>query len=87
MMEAMMVGVPVIVSNVGDLGDMVEDGVNGYLVPRRHAEEFAARIVEVLSNPARRASLSVAARETALQCAPAPISHKWNRILTEWMGK
>jgi glycosyltransferase involved in cell wall biosynthesis len=87
MMEAMMTGLPVIVSNVGDLGDLVEDGVNGYLVPRRHAEKFAARIVEVLSNPARRASLSTAARETALQCALAPISCKWNRILTEWMGK
>lgn len=87
MMEAMMTGLPVIVSNVGDLGDLVQDGVNGYLVPRRDAAAFAARIVEVLSDPTKRASLSTAARQTALQYSPVPISHEWNRILTEWLKK
>ena len=37
MMEAMMCGLPAVVSNVGDLGDLAKNGVNGYLVPRRVA--------------------------------------------------
>ncbi len=43
MMEAMMCGLPAIVSDVGDLGDLVEDGVNGYLIPRRSPELLAER--------------------------------------------
>ncbi|MFC1634605.1 glycosyltransferase, partial [Planctomycetota bacterium] len=44
MIEAMMCSLPAVVSDVGDLGDLVEDGVNGYLVPRRSPELFADRI-------------------------------------------
>ncbi len=87
LMEAMMCGLPAIVSNVGDLNELVDDAVNGYLVPRRSVETFAQRIVALLGEPARLQSLSQAARRTALRCDFAQTTLHWNKILTERLGR
>jgi glycosyltransferase involved in cell wall biosynthesis len=55
LMEAMRCGLPAVVSKTGDLGDLVEDGVNGYLVAGRTAAAFAAPIAALLADPGRRA--------------------------------
>jgi len=41
LMEAMMCGLLPVVSHVGDLEDLVKDGINGYLVAERTPQEFA----------------------------------------------
>lgn len=84
LMEAMMCGLVPIVSHVGDLGDLVIDGANGCLVQRRCVEAFAARIVDLLRDPAQLQSLSVAARQGTLRYDLAPITNQWTKILTEW---
>ncbi|MCU0917121.1 MAG: glycosyltransferase [Planctomycetes bacterium] len=81
MMEAMMCGLPAIVSDVGDLGDLVEDGVNGYLVPRRSPELFAERIVELLLDERKRAAFSLAARRSALRYETQATVRLWDTIL------
>lgn len=47
-LEAMCCRVPVVVTNVGGLPEVVEDGVCGYVVEHRDVEGFARRIVELL---------------------------------------
>jgi glycosyltransferase involved in cell wall biosynthesis len=81
MMEAMMCGLPVVVSNVGDLGDLVEDGVNGYLVPRRAPELFADRLAELLSDERKLKSFSQAARRAAMRYETQATIKRWDRIL------
>jgi len=81
MMEAMMSGLPAVVSDVGDLADLVEDGVNGYLVPRRSPELFADRLVELLSDEAKLASFSQAARQSAMRYETQATIERWNGIL------
>lgn len=83
MMEAMMCGLPAIVSDVGDLGDLVENGVNGYLVPRRVPELFAERIVELLSDERKLESFSDAAHEAAMRYETSATIRRWDYILTE----
>lgn len=82
LMEAMSCGLPAVVSNVGDLADLVEDGVNGYLLPPRAASAFAARIVELLSNPDRLARFSLAARAAALRYEMSAVAQRWGEILS-----
>ena len=43
-MEAMAAGKPVIVSNLGGLPELVDDGVTGYIVPAKDAEKLAEAI-------------------------------------------
>ncbi len=51
--ETMACGVPSIVPNVGDISDLVKNNKNGIVVDSRNPEEFAKKIVELLSdNPA-----------------------------------
>lgn len=84
MMEAMMSGLPVVVSDVGDLGDLVESGVNGYLVPRRSPELFAERLVELLSDEEKLANFSQAASRSAMRYETQVTIARWDDILAEF---
>jgi len=80
MMEAMMSGLPAVVSDVGDLGDLLENGTNGYLVPRRTPQLFAERLVELLSDEQKLRELSVAARRSALRYETQAATERWDSI-------
>jgi glycosyltransferase involved in cell wall biosynthesis len=81
MMEAMMSGLPAVVSDVGDLGDLVENGVNGYLVPRRSPELFADRLVELLSDEEKLVAFSQAAHRSAMRYETKATTQRWDGIL------
>lgn len=49
--EAMASGIPVIASDVGGIGELVEDGVTGYLIPLRDSLAIAERIGRFLARP------------------------------------
>jgi len=80
-MEAMMCGVPVVVSNVGDLADLVDEGINGYLVPRRSPEILAKRIVQLLSDEDRWKQFSKAAHQSALRYELQATASQWDHII------
>lgn len=84
MIEAMMCGLPVVVSDVGDLADLVEDGINGYLVPRRSPDQFAARIIELLTDARRLEVFSKAARRSALRYETQATIQRWDSILANY---
>ena len=81
LMEAMTCGLPAVVANVGDLGDLVEDGVNGYLVTERSAEAFASRIVDLLTDSVKCTAFSVAARRSAQRYETAAAVKQWDELL------
>jgi len=81
LLEAMSRGLPAVVSRVGDLGEAVEDGVNGYLVAGRAPEGFANRIVELLSDQERLGRFGVAAREAARRFEISAAIGRWDEIL------
>jgi len=81
MMEAMMCGLPAVVSNVGDLPDLVEDGVNGFLVPRRSPRKFADRILELLADKSKLGAFSIAARHSAMRYRTDNTVALWDEIL------
>ncbi len=81
LMEAMTCGLPAVVSNVGDLADLVQDGVNGYLVERRSPQAFADRIVELLVDEEKRAAFSRAAINATEGFRVTAITDRWDEIL------
>ena len=61
-LEAMACGRPVVGAAVGGIPFTVEDGVTGRLVPPRDPEALAARLQELLDDPAGRQRMGAAAR-------------------------
>jgi glycosyltransferase involved in cell wall biosynthesis len=84
MMEAMMSGLPAVVYDVVDLGDLVESGVNGYLVPRRSPQLFADRLIELLSDRQKLHAFSQAARRSALRYETQATIEKWDMIFSRY---
>jgi len=64
-LEAMACGVPIVASRVGGLPEVIDDGVEGYLVPLRDVETMAERSLAILTDPDRREQMGRAARKRA----------------------
>jgi len=62
-LEACAAGIPVVATDVGGTSEVVQDGVNGYLVPSGDPEILATRLGELLSAPAQRRSMGADGRE------------------------
>jgi glycosyltransferase involved in cell wall biosynthesis len=65
-LEAMERARPVIAASIGGLGEIVQDGVTGLLVPPGEAEPLAAAIVRVASDPDLARAMGEAGRSRAL---------------------
>jgi len=63
-LEAMAAGKAVVASSVGGIPELVQDGVNGLLVPPHDAAALAAALERLLGNDSLRGQLSAQARRT-----------------------
>jgi len=64
LMEALSAARPVIATQVAGVGELVADGVTGFLVPPGDAETLADRIGRIADDPDLRARMGRAGRET-----------------------
>ncbi len=63
LLEYMRAGLPVVATDVGGNGEVVENGKTGLLVPPGNAEAMAEAILALLKDPARAAALGDAAKQ------------------------
>jgi glycosyltransferase involved in cell wall biosynthesis len=61
--EALAGGCPVVATRVGGVPDVVEDGVDGFLVEPAAVQELAARLAELARDPELRTRMGAAGRE------------------------
>jgi glycosyltransferase involved in cell wall biosynthesis len=77
-LEAFASGIPVVASRVGGIPDIVEDGVNGFLVDPDNPQHLADKIILLLSNTILRNDLS----KNALKKASY---YDWSHIAQEYI--
>lgn len=58
LVEAMSVGVPIVTTDVGCAGEVVADGVHGFVVPVRDQAQFAEKLQRLANDPELRAQFS-----------------------------
>lgn len=61
--EAMALQKPIVASNIGWTTEVIEDGVEGFLVHPKDHKQYAERILELLDNPRMQVDFGVAARK------------------------
>lgn len=61
--------------------DLVQQGINGVLVPPNDEDALAAAIRSLIDDPARRAALGAAARDVNRRYSLAAVMHQWNTLL------
>lgn len=61
--EAMRAGLPVIASDVGGVNELVQDGVNGYLIPRGNVSELVKKLEYILQHKEIIKSMGMAGRK------------------------
>jgi glycosyltransferase involved in cell wall biosynthesis len=66
-LEAMSYGIPIIAPNVGGLTEIIENGIQGFLVEGRDAEDFAERCITLIENEPLRKQMGSAAREKIMK--------------------
>jgi glycosyltransferase involved in cell wall biosynthesis len=64
-LEAQSCGVPVVAARVGAVGDAIEDGLTGFLVPPEQPDALARAALKVLGDETLRARMGAAGREAA----------------------
>jgi glycosyltransferase involved in cell wall biosynthesis len=78
--EALAMGKPIVSTDADGLMDILHDGVDAAIVPKRDADALARRIVQTLDHPAERARLAAAARETGQRYGIAAFCRKMERL-------
>jgi len=76
-LEAMAAGVPVVASAAGGNVEVIEDGMNGFLVPIGEREQLASRLLELLTRDDLRQRFAQASQQRIRQ------SFSWDNLLRE----
>ena len=85
LMEAMAAGKPVIATQVAGVGELVEDGVSGRIVPPGDAEALARAIEGLAAAPELRARMGIAGRDQV--CAQFDIRGEAARLAALFAGE
>lgn len=73
--EYMAAGRPVVASGIGQIAELIDDGVNGLLCPPGDANALAERLKQLQGEPELRIRLGQAAREAMLR------NHTWDSVV------
>jgi glycosyltransferase involved in cell wall biosynthesis len=78
--EAMAAGRPIVATDADGLAEVLRDGQNAALVPRRDAPALARQIVRLIDDPSERARLAAASRQLASQYDIGAFVRKMERL-------
>jgi glycosyltransferase involved in cell wall biosynthesis len=82
--EAMATGLPVVVSDVGGTADIVDEGVNGYIIPAKNNRHLNAALQTLLTSPEKRRIMGLAGRQKVEERFDAAVNA---RKIVELLGQ
>jgi len=84
LIEAMASGLPVIAANSLGPSEIVDHGVNGYLIPKGNVKALGKAIKHLLENPELRKRMGKEGRKKALEkYDEAIVAKQWQQVMAE----
>lgn len=80
LLDAMSFGLPIVATAVGGIPDIIEDGVNGYLIKPEQPEALLGEVRRILDDPARRATMSRANLAKADAYSPSVMADRYEAL-------
>ena len=80
--EAMALGLPIVSTNAGGLPYLIDNNVDGVLVPINNEDEMANAIIKLIKNPTKAVELSLNARKKSESFDLEKVKEQWLTILT-----
>lgn len=81
LLEAMMMGIPCITTNVSGIDEIVKNGDNGLLVKANCKEEMVKAMNLIIEDKTLREKLGQKAKETSMLFKPSAIADKWLQVI------
>jgi glycosyltransferase involved in cell wall biosynthesis len=81
MVQGMLCGLPAVVTNVGDLRDLVDHGVSGFLIDEPHEPQLRSALQWLFEQRARVLVMGKAARDRALALSIPNVTRQWEEHL------
>ena len=75
--------VPIAFDTYSSLGDIISDGQNGFIVAAYDKEQYAAKLIQLMSDKVNRRDLAENAIKSAKRFEPNIIGKKWNELLAK----
>ncbi len=87
LLEAMAAGLPVIATNAGGSGEIVEHGYNGLLIPPRDTGALQRALLRMMSSPAERTNMVRNGRDTLGKFNPQHMVEQTEAVLLSTAGR
>lgn len=81
LIEAMMLGLPCISTDYPGVDEIIKDGVNGIIIPRKNVKALYEALIMILSNDNLRENLSREALKTSKVYRPQTVINTWENII------
>jgi len=81
-LEGFASGSPVIASNVGGIADVIDNGINGFLVEQKNSNQIAEKILLLINSPNLRRKLRINALNTIKKYDWKEIGKKYYSLIT-----
>jgi glycosyltransferase involved in cell wall biosynthesis len=78
--DVMQLEVPILATEVGGIPDIIENGVNGILIPPADAEAIITHLLELYDDEALRRRLAAAAKASVINYSPANMATAYERL-------
>lgn len=82
LIEAMQAGIPAVVPDIGDISDLVQHGLNGYLVPGGNVADFKSSIHSLLEDSSAYYRMAQNCTEQGLKYSVPQCTLRWETVLT-----
>ncbi len=87
-LEAMSVGIPVVVTDVGGMREAVTDGVDGFVVPPRDPDAIANALLAIAKDPERRRQMGAHGRQRVeadfnITTCTRTMNEEYNRLIDD----